>query len=62
MGGKNSRMLLLLIAFLQFILHQQILMTQFAASVIHLNSSIVKGFKTIASHLNLMNLHSQQVC
>jgi hypothetical protein len=62
MGDKNSRMLLLLIAFLQFILNQQILMTQLAASVIHLNSSIVKGFKTIASHLNLMNLHSQQVC
>jgi hypothetical protein len=62
MGDKNSRILLLLIALLQFILHHQLVMTQLLASVTHFNSSIVKGFKTIASHLNLMNLHSQQVC
>lgn len=62
MGDTNSRILLLLIALLQFILHQHVVMTQLLASVIQFNSSIVKGFKTIASHLNLMNLHSQQVC
>lgn len=62
MGDKNSRILLLLIAFLQFVLHQQLILTQFLASVVQLNSSVVKGFKTIALHLNLMNLRSQQVC
>ena len=62
MGDKNSRILLLLIAFLQFVLHQQLILTQFLANIVQLNSSVVKGFKTIAFHLNLIDLRSQQVC
>lgn len=62
MGDMNNRILLLLIAFLQLVLHQQIVLAQIITSAIHAKCSVVKGFKTIASHLNLMNLHSQRVC
>lgn len=61
-GDMNNKILLLLVAFLQFVLHQQFVLTQIIVGVVHTKCSIVKGFKTIALHLNLMNLQSQQVC
>jgi hypothetical protein len=61
-GDMSNRILLLLIAFLHLVLHQQIVLTQMLVNVIRAKFSIVQGFKTIAMHLNLLNVRSQQVC
>jgi hypothetical protein len=61
-GDMNNKILLLLIVFLQLVLHQQFVLTKIFVSAVHAKCSVVKRFKTIAAHLNLMNLQSQQVC
>lgn len=53
-GDMNNKILLLLIAFLQLVIHQQLVLT-------HIFVNTIKGLKGIASHLHLMNLHSQRV-
>lgn len=61
-GDMNNKILLLLIAFIQLLLHQQFVLTQILSSAIHLKLSLVKGWKTFVSHFRLMHFNSQQVC
>lgn len=58
----NNKILLLLIAFIQLLLHQQFVLTQILSSAIHLQLKIVNGCRTLVSQFKLFHLHSQQVC
>lgn len=56
-GDMNNTVLLLIIAFIQLLLHQQFVLSQFLLSVAHVQLNIVRGLKTFVSQLKLINSH-----
>lgn len=60
-GDMNNKILLLLIALIQLLLHQQFVLTQIFLSVVYVKLGIVNGYKSLISHLQLSHLNSQLV-
>jgi len=57
-GDMNNKILLLLIAFIQLLLYQRVVLTQLVVG----SQNIVKAFKTLVSHFHPRHLQLQQVC
>lgn len=58
----NNKILLLLITFIQLVLHQRFVLTQILLNAIYLKLSIARRLRSLVSQFKLINLHFRGVC